>query len=134
MDRQRRKPTAVTRRTVLITAACIAAAGLTVLYSTVDPSTNLYPRCSFKMLTGLSCPGCGSQRALHALLNGHLAEAFRFNALFIVEIPLIALLLGLRYSGKRGSRLRHVLGTQTFILLILATIIIWTVVRNILEI
>lgn len=133
MDRQKSK-LILTRRRVLITATCIAAAGLAVLYSTVDPSTNLYPRCSFKMLTGLSCPGCGSQRALHSLLNGHLAEAFRFNALFIVEIPLIALLLGLRYSGKRGSHLRHVLGTQTFILLILATIIIWTVVRNILEI
>lgn len=133
MDSPTRKPSAL-RHTLLTAAAVTAAVGLIILYSSVDPSANLYPRCGFRMLTGLSCPGCGSQRALHALLNGHWAEAVRFNALFIAEIPLIGLLLLSRLPGRHFSRMRRLLGARTFILLILATIIIWTVVRNIFDI
>lgn len=32
------------------------------------------------------CPGCGSQRAIHQLLHGHIAEAFKLNALLIPSI------------------------------------------------
>lgn len=123
-----------TRRMVMTAVICIAAIGAVILYASVDPSTNLYPRCSFRMLTGLSCPGCGSQRALHALLNGDPAAAIRFNAILAIEIPLIVLLIVSRLAGDRAPRLRKFLSARIFILLLLSTIIIWTVVRNILEI
>ena len=40
--------------------------------------------CVFHELTGYYCPGCGSGRALRALLHGSFAEAFGYNALFLL--------------------------------------------------
>ena len=49
-----------------------------------DPSKfSFFPRCPFLLLTGLQCPGCGTQRALHQLLHLHIGEAFRYNAMMV---------------------------------------------------
>ncbi|WP_225974845.1 DUF2752 domain-containing protein [Arachidicoccus ginsenosidivorans] len=48
-----------------------------------------FPKCPFRSLTGLQCPGCGSQRAIHDLLNLDILGAFRENALMVVSIPYI---------------------------------------------
>jgi len=61
-----------------------------------------YPQCIFHQTTGLLCPGCGSLRALHQLLCGHLATAFRFNPLLVVGFPLV---LG-AYAWRRGRSQR----------------------------
>jgi len=48
-----------------------ALAGGLVLFL-FDPSQyHFYPRCVMYTTTGLLCPGCGSQRALHHLFHGH---------------------------------------------------------------
>lgn len=61
-----------------------------------DPSrVPIYPVCQFHELTGLDCPGCGSLRALHALLHGHLVAALHFNLFLVLSLPLYAW-LGLR--------------------------------------
>lgn len=53
----------------------------------------IYIPCAFFSLTGLYCPGCGSGRALLALLRGRPGEAFSHNALcFILGIPALLLL------------------------------------------
>ncbi|MFN0031814.1 MAG: DUF2752 domain-containing protein [Flavobacteriales bacterium] len=70
--------------------------GLFVLLYFVSPITNpVYPCCPFKLLTGLQCPACGLLRGIHALSHGHVAEAFRLNALFVISIPvaIIAMLI-----------------------------------------
>lgn len=120
-------------RRLIFTGVGLTVVCLCVLYFFADPSSGLYPRCAFKMLTGLSCPGCGSQRAVHAMFQGDFRAAFSFNALFMIEIPLLALLAFSRLSGDRFPRMRRVLSDRFFILLILATIIIWTIVRNIFD-
>ncbi|MCM1356092.1 MAG: DUF2752 domain-containing protein [Staphylococcus sp.] len=121
-------------RTLLIVLGVLLVAGLLSLYLLAEPSSGLYPRCMFKELTGLSCPGCGSQRALHAVIHGDLRGAFSYNALLILEIPLLALLVISSLFSDRMPRLKRFLGERVFILLILATIIIWTIVRNIFDV
>jgi len=69
----------------------LAGLGLLALYFTFDPSRYPFPRCPFLLLTGLYCPGCGSQRALHALLHGQLSRAAGFNLLAVLCAPLLAL-------------------------------------------
>jgi len=86
-------------------------AGLAVLFA-VDPrTTGLYPRCPFLLLTGLECAGCGSARALHALLHGDVTAAFRFNPLATVAAPFllyaaVGALLTDPDGGRRLPRLR----------------------------
>jgi hypothetical protein len=55
-----------------------------------NPETaGLFPPCPSRWLTGLSCPGCGTLRALHHLLNGNLMIALGFNPLMIASLPLL---------------------------------------------
>ena len=68
-------------------AISAAAVGAVILYR-FDPTTaHFYPPCLFHALTGLQCPGCGTTRALHHLLHGDVAAAFRLNAMLFVVAP-----------------------------------------------
>jgi hypothetical protein len=68
----------------------LAALAAAVLFW-FDPSQNaFYPSCLFHQATGWLCPGCGSLRALHQLLHGHVVTAFRYNPMLIVLVPLLA--------------------------------------------
>jgi hypothetical protein len=68
---------------------------LALLYLFDPGQHGFYPRCQFHALTGLYCPGCGSLRALHQLLHGHVAAAFHFNALLVLAMAAL---------GWRASR------------------------------
>jgi hypothetical protein len=73
-----------------------------------NPATSaFYPFCPLHRLTGLLCPGCGSLRATHELLHGHLLAAFHLNALFVLALPLVASLAARwiyrRYRGQPVS-------------------------------
>lgn len=59
----------------------LAVAGAWVLYHYPPATSTFYPQCVFHQVTGLDCPGCGTTRALHALLHGRIGEAFRLNAM-----------------------------------------------------
>ena len=50
------------------------------------------PLCTFHVLTGLECPGCGATRATHELLHGRLLAALHYNALWVLSLPLAAYL------------------------------------------
>ena len=64
----------------------------------VDPRTAPYaPVCVVHATTGLHCPGCGTGRALHALVHGDLAHALRLNVLAVAAIP-VFLALALRVA------------------------------------
>ena len=68
----------------VISSSAIAIAllaGAWVLYTYPPGEHSFYPRCAFKMLTGLECPGCGLTRASHHALHGRFGEAFRLNPL-----------------------------------------------------
>jgi hypothetical protein len=76
------------------------AAGVWTLRN-FDPNVaaNPYLGCVFLKLTGLYCPGCGTTRALHALVHFDLPRALDMNALLVIGAP-IGLLLALRALEK----------------------------------
>jgi hypothetical protein len=115
---------------ILLVAALLLVLGL--VYYALDPSSStLFPRCTFLSLTGYKCPGCGSQRAVHALLHGDLAAAFRYNALLLIAIPWIALCLFAESRRTRNPRLYARLNAPLLFWLFLAMVLIWWLLRNI---
>lgn len=61
--------------------------GLLVYYFLNPGDYALFPGCQFYRTTGILCPGCGGQRALHFLLHGELGLAFHHNAAFMLSLP-----------------------------------------------
>jgi hypothetical protein len=68
----------------------------------------IYPVCPIRALTGWRCPGCGSTRALAAMLSGRFADALHYNPLAVILWPVLAALaLAELYSAMRWNRWRH---------------------------
>jgi hypothetical protein len=79
------RPSARIGRPVAVAAAAVAAVGYVAVVSPDAPGH--YPTCPFYALTGYYCPGCGSLRAIHALVHGHVAQAFGCNVLAMAMLP-----------------------------------------------
>jgi hypothetical protein len=77
------------RNRLLLASAGIAvtAAGASVLFLFDPAQSDFYPVCFLHLATGLNCPGCGSMRAIHQLLHGHVVTAARFNLLLLLCLP-----------------------------------------------
>jgi len=85
------------RRSTVIAIWSVLLAGATYLFVFEPGKTGLFPVCLFRFVTGYTCPGCGSTRAMHQLLHGHVVAAFELNPLFLVAIPFLLYAL-VRYS------------------------------------
>jgi hypothetical protein len=73
-----------------------------VIYYQYNPATvTFFPPCPFLLLTGLPCPGCGSQRCLHQLLHGHVVDAFALNPLLVLSLPYLLIGFVVEYSSLR---------------------------------
>lgn len=123
------------RRTLLLSLAVAAAAAFVALYTLVDPAAHDWmPRCLLLTLTGWRCPGCGSQRMLHALFTGHLAEAFGYNPFLFCLLPGLIWLIWLETQRRRRPELYAKVHHPAVILAVTAAILLWMVVRNIIGI
>ena len=77
------------RRLSVIGIWCVLFAGATYVFLFEPGKTGFFPVCLFRLFTGLTCPGCGSTRAMHQLLHGHLQAAFMLNPLLIIALPFL---------------------------------------------
>lgn len=128
-DHPSRSP--VAPKLLVVGAFGLAAAGATVLFI-FDPSAYaFYPPCPFRALTGLWCPGCGTTRALYALLHGDLAGAFGLNPLMVVALPYLGYYAASYASlGLRGRALANLFGSPLFAWLALWVILAYWILRN----
>ncbi len=119
------------------TIAWIAAVGIVailvaVVYFVLDPEqSRLFPRCLFLSLTGYKCPGCGSQRMLHALLHGDVTAAWRQNALLLCSLPLLVVFAIAEVKQKSLPRLYDVVTSPITVTVIVILFVVWAIVRNI---
>lgn len=112
-------------------AAVGAAAALAILYFFAPTQYPFYPRCIFHATTGLSCPGCGSLRAMHSLLHGNVAAALQFNPLLFLLLPVVAgASLSRFYGAVTGRELFTAFKRPVWIWLLLGVILIFSVGRN----
>jgi Protein of unknown function (DUF2752) len=106
---------------------------LVVLYFFADArNSTIFPRCIFHTLTGLYCPGCGSQRAFSSLLHGDVWQALGYNLLFILCLPLLC------YSGvvtvinvfRKEQIVQQIFYSTFFVRMVFVVIIIFWIARN----
>ena len=110
-------------------ALLIPAAALLACWSAYS---GRMPDCVFFRLTGLYCPGCGSGRAVSALLHGRFPEAFRWNPLlFLLGIPAVIVFLHeyLRFVFPR-LHLKPVFSPQPVAIGCVAVILAYWILRN----
>jgi len=89
------------------------------------------PACPFRVWTGLLCPGCGTLRATHYLLNGQLDVAFRYQPLLISLMPILILLTGkLLYDKWQNAPVALPFERQLYWLIVIA-VCLFCVLRNI---
>jgi len=104
--------------------------GGAVLFLFNPANHGFYPSCLFYKTTGLLCPGCGTLRACHQLLHGHLLMALRCNLLVVLSIPLLTVLALGYLSMDRKDRPR-VLVRPLWLWVALAVLVLFGVLRNI---
>ena len=85
------------RRSTVIAIWSLILTGAAYLFVFEPGKTGIFPSCLFRLLTGYQCPGCGSTRAMHQLLHGHVVAAFELNPFFLLAIPFLLYAL-IRYS------------------------------------
>lgn len=102
--------------------------------SDITAPSRLLPKCSFHVLTGWHCPGCGNTRAAHAILHGDAAGAIRQNAVFVIGLPFLLFWafrswMGWVYPGRLGALPFRWHPGYTYT--IVAVVVVFGVIRNI---
>ena len=113
--------------------ASLLLALLFIFYYFTDPTHySIMPKCPVKLMTSLDCPGCGFQRALHALLHGRVVEAIHYNLFLIVAIPLtIAWWIINKYVYKKRMPQKYLYINSFLIYFYICCYFAWFVIRNI---
>jgi len=112
---------------------CAAVVAISLLYFFLDArETQLFPKCPFHSITGLYCPGCGSQRAISALLHLDIPSALHFNILLVASLPMIlysvyASFMNTFTAVRVQQRLFH---SVAFIWVIAVTVFVFWILRN----
>jgi Protein of unknown function (DUF2752) len=114
---------------ILMVAVAVAA----VLLRVFDPATSgVFPPCPVQYLTGWYCPGCGSLRAIHQILHGHIWAAWAMNPLTVVLLPFLAYGLASHlWFEIRGRGFPQPTLPAVWIRALCAAILVFGIVRNI---
>jgi hypothetical protein len=105
-----------------------------LLYFYFDPAnSHVFPPCPFYTVTGLFCPGCGSQRAFHALLHGNITRSMHENLLFVLFLPLLLYSLVITFINviRSDKIVQHVFYSSLFAKTVLTVVLLFWLFRNI---
>jgi hypothetical protein len=119
------------KRTITGIAMAALLGGLTVVYQFPPSEYSFYPRCPIYLAIHWLCPGCGSTRALHALLHLELRSALHYNALFTLLVPFACLWLAfIGYRTMRYDQFPNLAIPRSAMLCLIATVVLFTIARN----
>lgn len=122
-------------RQLMFTAAAwltlFAGASFLFFFNPASPSNQFFPKCPFRLITGMQCPGCGSTRAFYQLMHLHPIAAFKLNPLMILTLPFIVYgFLGYTKSAITGDPHRRVFIPSIYLWGWLALMIFFWIFRN----
>ena len=107
---------------------------LIFIYKIYNPiNSNYFLKCPFFYVTGYKCAGCGSQRAVHALLNFDFKKAMYFNVLLVISIPYLLFGFFLELKKNKTKKLiklqNRFYGLKAIIVILIIILFFW-VLRN----
>ena|ERR1035441_2693023 len=106
-------------------------AGGALLYLCPPEKYGFYPACPFFRYLHFYCPGCGSTRALAAILHGRIAEAMRYNLLFVMLAPFLAAFGAVTYwSAMVKGEIRWLFLPRYATVLLIGTTTVFAIARN----
>jgi hypothetical protein len=119
------------RRTITGMAIAGLLGGLVIVYRFPPTEYSFYPRCPIYLATHWLCPGCGSTRALHALLHLDVQSALHYNALFTLLFPVACLWFGfISYRALRYDQSLNLAMPRSVAVCLIVTFVLFTVARN----
>ncbi len=117
---------------VVLAVLGVLAGALGLLYQ-FGPHAGLFPKCLLRQWTGFHCPGCGMTRAVDATLHGRLLEAFAYNPLIMVLLPLTLIAVAFElvaWVWDRPPIIRYRVNKR-LALWLLAIVLVFGILRNI---
>lgn len=122
-------------RQLMITAGVwlglAAIAVFLFFFNPASPANQWLPKCPFRLLTGMQCPGCGSTRAFYQLLHLDPVAAFKLNPLMVLTLPFIIYgLLGFTRSALMGRPQRRLFIPPIYLWAWLVLLIFFWIFRN----
>ncbi len=111
----------------------IAIVALAILFYFLDPLVHpIFPKCIFHSMTGLHCPGCGSQRAIHSLVHLNFAGVVSNNVLFIPALLMVVYgisipVINRKFEKNYPNLMKH---PKTPLVILILIILFW-IIRNI---
>jgi hypothetical protein len=118
-------------RTIIGISIAVLLGGLAIVYRFPPSEYSFYPRCPIYLTTHWLCPGCGSTRALHALLHFDIQTALHYNALFTLLFPAVSLWFGfICYRTMRYDQFPRLVFPRSAAACLIVTVVLFTVARN----
>ncbi len=115
----------------------VLVSALAVFFYIYNPADSAQQRffltCFFYKVTGLYCPGCGGQRAVHQLLHGNIVQAADYNLLLVLALPVLLWSAAwyLKNAFSSDKRSFSFLYYPLTVRLLLGTLLLFWLMRNI---
>lgn len=100
-----------------------------LIYAVLIISFDIGIPCVFYEITGLYCPGCGITRLCLSLFEGDIYQAFRYNPIIFIDLPILFILFVLNIFLKNNKNIKKI--TDVIIIFLATITIIFGVIRNI---
>ena len=110
----------------------VVLAVLVLLYFGSPHGEAWWLKCPLFQMTGLQCPFCGLQRAVHAFLHGDFLMAWRYNPALWLLLPYV-LFWGVGCFSVKvvRSQLYARLTSLRAVAFVVLLLLLWGVVRNV---
>ncbi len=104
-----------------------------ILLFLFDPESAWFaPKCPLFAFTGIQCPACGTQRAIHHFLHLDFAGAFRHNPFLVVSMPYVVSCVTVYALDRRHlPRLRRFCYHPAVVNVYAGLILLWWILRNV---